>query len=114
MFSVVSAIANFSPSDTTCANENFATGLTRAQLEAAELSFADHQSLFSMLNYVHFVGYLSAKDPSIDSPVEAFVRQKNADADWSWIPLGTCFSLETRLVEQPIVRVRKMLYDCNG
>ncbi|KAK7239753.1 inositol 1,4,5-trisphosphate-sensitive calcium-release channel [Aureococcus anophagefferens] len=76
------------------ANENFATGLTRAQLEAAELDFAEHQALFSMRNYVHFVGYLAAKDPSIDSPVEAYVRAKNADADFSWIPLGTCFSLE--------------------
>ena len=76
------------------ANENFASGLTRAQLEAAELDFAEHQALFSMRNYVHFVGYLAAKDPSIDSPVEAYVRAKNADADFSWIPLGTCFSLE--------------------
>ncbi|KAH8050291.1 ryanodine-sensitive calcium-release channel [Aureococcus anophagefferens] len=58
------------------------------------LDFAEHQALFSMRNYVHFVGYLAAKDPSIDSPVEAYVRAKNADADFSWIPLGTCFSLE--------------------
>ncbi|KAH8053983.1 ryanodine-sensitive calcium-release channel [Aureococcus anophagefferens] len=64
------------------ANENFATGLTRARSSRpAELDFAEHQALFSMRNYVHFVGYLAAKDPSIDSPVEAYVRAKNADAD---------------------------------
>lgn len=77
-------------------HETFATGLSRAYLESEELNFSDHQQLFSMINYVHFVGYIRDKDPSIDSPVEAYVRSKIDEGDSTWIPLGTCWALENQ------------------
>jgi len=77
-------------------HETFATGLSRSYLESEELSFADHQALFAMINYVHFVGYVRDKDPSIDSPIEAYVRAKIDEGDTTWIPMGTSWALENQ------------------
>ena len=75
-------------------NECFTTGLRRQELEQDGLAFDRHVDDMHILNYIHFLGYLATKDPSIDSELEAHVRARNADGDCSWIPSLTCWALE--------------------